>query len=111
MKFAMFMMGEYVGMLLMSALLTTLYLGGWYFPYITNPNDHSWLGGFLSMSVFMGKMLTIACVYIWIRWTLPRFKYNQLMNLGWKWLLPIALVNLGLMAVVGILGDELKKVL
>lgn len=108
MKFAMFMMGEYVGMILMSSLATTLYLGGWSFPGITDPANHTWLGGLLSMGVFLGKMMTIVFVYIWIRWTLPRFKYNQLMNLGWKLLLPLSLANLGLMAVAGLAWDRIR---
>lgn len=103
MKFAMFMMGEYTGMILMSSLLVTLYLGGWYLPGVTNPADHSWLGGLLSVTVFVGKVLTIGFVYVWIRWTLPRFKYNQLMGLGWKLLLPLALLTIGLAAAAGIL--------
>ena len=69
MKFAMFFMGEYVAMILLSGLLTILYLGGWYFPGITDPADHSWMGGLLSIGVFMGKTMSIIFVYIWIRWT------------------------------------------
>ncbi|MBI2900295.1 MAG: NADH-quinone oxidoreductase subunit H [Planctomycetes bacterium] len=102
MKFAMFFMGEYVAMVNMSAIVTMLYLGGWYFPGITNPADHSWLGGILSVGVFMAKTFAILFVYVWIRWTFPRFKYNQLMNLGWKGLLPLSLANVALLAVVGV---------
>ncbi len=106
MKFALFFMGEYVAMILMSALATTLWLGGWYFPGITNPNDHSWTGGLLSVAVFMTKTMLILFLYIWIRWTLPRFKYNQLMNLGWKGLLPLSLANVGLLALAGVFADR-----
>lgn len=106
MKFAMFFMGEYVAMILLAGFLTVLYLGGWYFPGITDPNDHSWFGGLLSMGVFLGKTMAILFVYIWIRWTFPRFRYDQLMDLGWKRLIPLSLFNVGLCAVVGILlGD------
>jgi NADH-quinone oxidoreductase subunit H len=106
MKFAMFFMGEYVAMILLSGLLTILYLGGWYFPGITDPADHSWMGGLLSIGVFMGKTMSIIFVYIWIRWTFPRFRYDQLMDLGWKRLIPLSLFNVGLCAVVGVLlGD------
>lgn len=106
MKFAMFMMGEYVGMILMSSLLVTLYLGGWYLPWVTNPASHTWAAGLISMGVFVGKILAIGFVYVWIRWTLPRFKYNQLMALGWKVLLPIALLTIGLAAISGILEPK-----
>jgi NADH-quinone oxidoreductase subunit H len=109
MKFAMFMMGEYTGMILMSSLMVTLYLGGWYFPGITNPADHSWMGGLLSVGVFLAKVLTIGFVYVWIRWTLPRFKYSQLMSLGWKVLLPLALLTIGLAAVAGILEPSFVR--
>lgn len=102
-KFALFMMGEYVGMILMSSLLVTFFLGGWYFPGITNPADHSFLGGVLSVAVFVAKIMAILTFYVVIRWTLPRFKYNQLMNLGWKRLVPLALANVLMVAVVGVL--------
>jgi|ERR1043166_811645 NADH-quinone oxidoreductase subunit H len=102
-KFALFMMGEYVGMILMSSLLVTFFLGGWYFPGITNPHDHSFLAGVLSVAVFVAKIMAILTFYVVIRWTLPRFKYNQLMNLGWKRLVPLALANVMAVAVVGVL--------
>jgi NADH-quinone oxidoreductase subunit H len=102
MKFAMFFLGEYVGMILMTALLITLFLGGWHFPGLTDPADHSVLGGLISFAVFMTKLSAILFVYLWIRWTLPRFKYNQLMDLGWKAFLPISLVNIAVLAVIGV---------
>lgn len=106
MKFALFMMGEYVGMTVMAALMTTFFLGGWHLPWITNPEDHSAFAGLLSVGVFIGKVVAILFVYVIIRWTLPRFKYNQLMNLGWKRLVPLALANVALVAVVGVLTQS-----
>ena len=103
MKFALFMMGEYVGMTVMAALMTTFFLGGWHFPGLTNPNNHSWFAGLISVGVFVGKVVAILFVYVIIRWTLPRFKYNQLMDLGWKRLVPLALANIMLVAVIGVL--------
>ncbi len=103
MKFALFMMGEYVGMTVMAALMTTFFLGGWHLPGITNPKDHSVFAGLLSVGVFIGKVVAILFVYVVIRWTLPRFKYNQLMNLGWKRLVPLALANVAAIAVIGVL--------
>jgi NADH-quinone oxidoreductase subunit H len=103
MKFALFMMGEYVGMTVMAALMTTFFLGGWHLPGITNPKDTSAFGGLLSVAVFIAKVVAILFVYVVIRWTLPRFKYNQLMNLGWKRLVPLALANVMAVAVIGVL--------
>lgn len=103
MKFALFMMGEYVGMTVMAALMTTFFLGGWHFPGITRPDNHSLLAGLISMAVFIAKVVAILFVYVIIRWTLPRFKYNQLMNLGWKRLVPLGLANVMAVAVIGIL--------
>jgi len=106
MKFALFMMGEYVGMVVMAALMTTFFLGGWHFPGLTKLEDHSWLGGLLSTGVFIGKVTAILFVYVIIRWTLPRFKYNQLMDLGWKRLVPLALANVMAVAVIGVLTQS-----
>ncbi len=103
MKFALFFMGEYVGMVLMSALLVTFFLGGWHLPWIIDPGSSSAFQGILSVLVFAGKVIAVLFVYIWIRWTLPRFRYDQLMALGWKRLIPIALVNLMAVAAVGVL--------
>jgi len=100
MKFAMFFMAEYAAMITMSAVLVTLYLGGWHFPGITDEHDHSWWGGILSHLVFATKAGAVLLVSIWIRWTLPRFRYDQLMKLGWKALVPAALTNLALVAVI-----------
>jgi NADH-quinone oxidoreductase subunit H len=106
MKYAMFMLAEYAAMMTMSALLTTLYFGGWHFPGITDPLDYSWWGGIKSHLVFAAKMGTILLVTIWIRWTLPRFRYDQLMNLGWKGLIPVSLANLAIVAVIEVASGK-----
>lgn len=103
MGFAVYMFGEYVAMTLSAALITTLYLGGWHFPFLTDPDDHSVLAGLISIGVFVTKVVLIDLTYIWIRWTLPRFRYDQIMSLGWKRLLPLALANIGVVALVGVL--------
>ena len=108
MKFSVFMMGEYVGMTLMSSLMTTFFLGGWAFPaWCTGINawldGGAWYQGAASVVVFVSKVLVFLVTYIFIRWTLPRFKYNQLMDLGWKRLVPIALANVAAVAVIGVL--------
>ena len=106
MKYAMFMLSEYAAMITMSALLVTLYFGGWHFRGITDPADHSLLGGVLSHVVFASKMGVILLTTIWIRWTLPRFRYDQLMNLGWKGLIPVSLANLAIVAVIEVVTNS-----
>ena len=91
MKFAMFFMAEYVNMTVASALTVTLYLGGWGLPGF---HPQGFLGGILSIVIFTAKTLFLLWVFVWVRWTLPRFRYDQLMRIGWKGLLPLALVNL-----------------
>jgi len=102
MKFAMFFMGEYVAMLLMCCLIVTLFLGGWHFPFITDPDNHSIVAGLISVGVFLAKVTTLLFIFVWIRWTLPRFRYDQLMGLGWKVFLPLSLVNIAVLAVIDI---------
>jgi NADH-quinone oxidoreductase subunit H len=95
-KFAMFFMAEYVNMLTVSILATVLFLGGWNGPFVSS---YPLLGPlYLFIKVFFFMFL-----YIWLRGTLPRFRYDQLMNFGWKFLLPAALFNIVLAAVIGIL--------
>jgi NADH-quinone oxidoreductase subunit H len=91
MKFAMFMMAEYVNIVVACALTVTLYFGGWSLPGF-HPTG---IGGvLLSILIFSVKTLLFVLVFIWVRWTLPRFRYDQLMRIGWKALLPLALLNL-----------------
>jgi NADH-quinone oxidoreductase subunit H len=91
MKFAMFFMAEYINLTVASALTVTLYFGGWSLPGF---HPHGVLGGLLSMLIFAAKTAFFVWVFVWVRWTLPRFRYDQLMRLGWKTLLPLALLNL-----------------
>ncbi|MEQ1500837.1 MAG: complex I subunit 1 family protein [Myxococcota bacterium] len=102
MGFGLFMFGEYVAMTLSAALITTLFLGGWHFPYLTDPASTTILAGVISVMVFTTKVALLTFTYIWIRWTLPRFRYDQIMTLGWKRLLPLALCNIGVVALVGV---------
>jgi NADH-quinone oxidoreductase subunit H len=96
MKFALFFMGEYMAMGTMSALITTLFLGGWDIPYVTEPA--TFLGFLLSALFFLAKVAFLMFVFVWVRWTLPRLKYDILMRLGWKLFLPLAIVNILLVA-------------
>ena len=91
MKFAMFMMAEYVNIVVACALTVTLYFGGWSLPGF---HPHGVIGAVLSILIFSVKTLFFVLVFIWVRWTLPRFRYDQLMRFGWKVLLPLALLNL-----------------
>ncbi len=90
-KFGMFFMSEYANMIAASAMIVTLYLGGWSLPFVTFTGVG---GGLLSIAVFWAKTLAVISVFIWVRWTLPRFRYDQLMGLGWKVLLPLSVANL-----------------
>jgi len=91
MRFGAFQMAEYVNVMVASAVTTTLYFGGWSLPGF---HPTGVLGAILSLLVFMAKSFFFVCVFIWVRWTLPRFRYDQLMRIGWKALLPLALANL-----------------
>src|SRR3989441_1026494 len=87
-------------MVVISAVATTLYLGGWYFPFVYKLELSGWHNAYVIVSflVFVVKLALILYVYFWLRWTLPRFRYDQLMDIGWKWLIPSALINIGLTA-------------
>jgi NADH-quinone oxidoreductase subunit H len=92
MKFAVFMLSEYVNMITMSMFLVTLFFGGWQFPGI-EAVSYEPLQVLLSIGAFGLKVLFFCFLFLWVRWTLPRFRYDQLMGLGWKVLLPIALAT------------------
>lgn len=101
MKFGMFMMGEYAAMFVMSSLIVTLFLGGWSLPFAPLNAPAQTLGvGLLHIGVFLAKLLGVLFVYIWVRWTIPRFRYDQLMALGWKIFIPLTIVNILLVGVV-----------
>jgi NADH-quinone oxidoreductase subunit H len=87
MKFALFFLAEYTNMIVSSALVTTIFLGGWSLFGLES------LGWAMGLLIFAVKTLFLLFVFLWIRWTLPRFRYDQLMAIGWKWLFPMALVN------------------
>ncbi|HZE69558.1 MAG TPA: NADH-quinone oxidoreductase subunit NuoH [Pyrinomonadaceae bacterium] len=98
-RWSLFFMAEYAAMVVVTAVVTTLYLGGWYFPFVyqlTEAKGFHNLYVILSLLVFLIKASVILYVYFWLRWTLPRFRYDQLMDIGWKWLTPSALINITL---------------
>ena len=95
MKFAIFFMAEYMNMIVGSAVVVTLFLGGWHFFGLENiGGEGSILAGLTSFAIFFIKTGIFLFVFIWVRWTLPRFRYDQLMNFGWKFLLPVALTSI-----------------
>jgi len=101
MRWSLFFMAEYAAMVVVAAVATTVYLGGWYFPFVHRLEEmgHHNLYVLVSTLVFLVKASIILYIYFWLRWTLPRFRYDQLMDIGWKWLIPSALINIGLSAI------------
>ena len=101
MRWSLFFMAEYAAMVVVSAVAATVYLGGWYFPFVyrlTEAQGYHNLYVIVCLLVFVIKVLAVLYFYFWLRWTLPRFRYDQLMDIGWKWLIPSALINIALSA-------------
>src|SRR4030095_4125480 len=96
MRWSLFFMAEYAAMVVVAAVATAVYLGGWYFPFVNrlHTSGHHNLFVIVSLLVFLVKASIILYIYFWLRWTLPRFRYDQLMDIGWKWLIPSALLNI-----------------
>jgi NADH-quinone oxidoreductase subunit H len=97
-KFGLFFVGEYTHVIIGSGVFVALFLGGWDIPYLGFPAGA--FGAVLSVGVFFIKVLAVVFFFMWIRWTLPRFRYDQVMNLGWRRLLPLAIANLVFYAIV-----------
>jgi NADH-quinone oxidoreductase subunit H len=113
MKWGLFFVAEYSHMLIGSAVFTLLFLGGWNpLPWVPLSTVIGWLGhlspllqqpivvGLISIGIFMGKVLFFIFLFMWVRWTVPRFRYDQVMKLGWQKLLPLAIGNLIFYAIV-----------
>ncbi len=102
MNFGQYMFGEYVNMFISNALITALFFGGYNFPginWVFENWGENW-AGILSILAFLGKVVVGIIIFMWIRWTIPRFRYDTLMHLGWKTLIPLSLVNLLITAAV-----------
>jgi NADH-quinone oxidoreductase subunit H len=100
-RWSLFFLAEYAAMLVVSAVAVSVYLGGWYFPFVysfTEAKGYHNLYVIVSLLFFVIKLIGVLYLYFWLRWTLPRFRYDQLMDIGWKWLIPSALVNIALSA-------------
>jgi NADH-quinone oxidoreductase subunit H len=105
MKFALFFLGEYAAMITGSAVIVTLFFGAWHIPFLPNdPSQFPWLGdlilGLLHIAAFFIKVTVLLFFFIWVRWTFPRFRYDQLMRLGWYFFFEIALANILLVALI-----------
>ena len=96
MKFAMFFMAEYGNMITVGCVATLLFFGGWTSPLgdLLGPFQNPWVNAALSLFWFVSKVFFFLCLYVWVRGTLPRFRYDQLMNFGWRVLLPVAMLNI-----------------
>jgi NADH-quinone oxidoreductase subunit H len=102
MKFLIFWLGEFAEIGLFSLLLAILFFGGWEIPFVTLPQG-MWWTALIGHGVLMGKVVVLSMLQIIIRWTLPRFRFDQLMSLGWKVLLPLSMVNLMVTAAIRLL--------
>lgn len=94
MKFGMFFLGEYLHVITVSYLTVILFFGGWDVPFLLSQEQAGWFWALLKMLVMMAKVGFMIFFMMWVRWTIPRFRYDQLMDLAWKSLIPLALVNL-----------------
>lgn len=105
MKLGLFMFSEYINMFVSSALMASLYFGGYNFPFMDSLGlSANWIT-IIGVIVFFIKIFAFIFFFMWIRWTLPRFRYDQLMNLGWKILIPLAIANIVITGIVIILKD------
>ena len=102
MKLGFYLFSEYINMFISSAIMASLYFGGYHFPFeneLMPSSGEGWVR-VLGFVLFMGKIIGFIFLFMWIRWTVPRFRYDQLMNLGWKTLLPLSILNLVVTGIV-----------
>ncbi len=99
MGFALFFLGEYAAMIAGSGVIVTLFLGGWSLPFIPDGAE-GWFWGLINIGTFFAKVSALLFFFIWVRWTVPRFRYDQLMKLGWYFFFELALVNIFITAVI-----------
>ncbi len=97
MRWSLFFMAEYAAMIVVAAVATAVYFGGWYLPGVYWLTVRKWdspnLYILVSLLIFVAKMSVLLYIYFWARWTFPRYRYDQLMDLGWKWMIPASLIN------------------
>src|SRR5687768_2565169 len=102
MKLLLFLVAEFLHMITASFLIVILFLGGWHFPFLTGPDPEevTWLTAIVRILVLHAKIFAVIVFFMWVRWSWPRFRFDQLMNLAWKIMLPLGLVNLVAIAVL-----------
>ncbi len=105
MKLGLYMFSEYINMFVSSALMASLYFGGYNFPFMNDMGLSANMVTIIGVVVFFIKILLFIFFFMWVRWTLPRFRYDQLMNLGWKMLIPLAIANIVLTGVFTLIKD------
>jgi NADH-quinone oxidoreductase subunit H len=107
MKLGFYLFAEYINMFISGVVMATLFFGGYDIPFVNEAawGPHWWVG-LIGFIVLMTKAVMFIMLFMWIRWTIPRFRYDQLMNLGWKGLLPLALVNMLITAAVVLLLNK-----
>ena len=94
MKLGFYLFSEYINMFISSTIMATMFFGGYDFPYITSHLGNTGFAAIVGIVVLMIKVVMFIFLFMWIRWTIPRFRYDQLMNLGWKKMIPLALANM-----------------
>ncbi len=109
MKFGLFFLGEYLHVITVSFLVTILFLGGWDLPFVLDQYQTGWIAALAKLAVMLFKVVGVIGFIMWVRWTLPRFRYDTLMDLAWKRMIPLALINLTVTAAIlyglrGVLG-------
>jgi len=105
MKSAMFFMAEYLNLATASAMMTVLYFGGWHLPFISDAQLLVWVGSdnlvaLIQVLTVIAKISIFMCIFVWVRWTIPRFRFDQLMSLAWRTLIPLSLFNIIVTAVL-----------
>src|SRR5947207_521246 len=96
MKLGFFFMGEYANLIAASAMMVTLFFGGWTLPWFGLDQPAAaghWITGLVQIGIFLAKIVGFVMIIMWVRWMLPRFRFDQLMDLGWRRFIPLALAN------------------
>ncbi|HYF33277.1 MAG TPA: NADH-quinone oxidoreductase subunit NuoH [Chitinophagaceae bacterium] len=106
MKLGFYLFAEYINMFISSAVMATLFFGGYDFPFINEANFSPNVAAIFGTVALLGKIAFFIFLFMWVRWTIPRFRYDQLMNLGWKKMIPLALANMIITALVVLLKQN-----
>jgi NADH-quinone oxidoreductase subunit H len=102
MKLGFYLFAEYINMFISSAIMASLFFGGYNFPFINHLNiGHNWIS-IIGTTIFFGKVFFFIFFFMWVRWTIPRFRYDQLMHLGWRIMIPLSIVNVLLTGIISL---------